>query len=386
MSDRRDLRLVQRMASSVMTVLRCLWLTALAAVLACAVQAQAVRVELRDSTSGEPVVGALVSATDSTGARRADGLSNERGVVTLRLPAAGLWVIGIRRIGLTPRQMPAIRVAAGAVVSMPLAVTSMRQMLSRVRVTARAGSCGRAPVGEDRAAMLWEQITLALRASTLSRADTASTSKFRVRERVRELSASLDELSANLTRVGYGMGRAFAAAPPESLAASGYVKREPEGDLSFFAPDETVLLSPSFLATHCFETPKRDANPALAELRFKPVRGRTVADVEGTAFVDTLSGELRRIEFRFVASRALLPLNAKHAGGDVVLRRLPNGLWIVSEWAIRMPVFLVGGMPTRVYLNGYREVGGSVDAVAAPPPQPPPAPPSSPPVRPPVRD
>ena len=216
--------------------------------------------------------------------------------------------------------------------------------------------------------MLWEQITLALRASTLSRADTASTAKFRVRERVRELTTTLEELSVNVTRIGYGMGRAFAAAPPESLAATGYVKREPEGDLSFFAPDETVLLSPSFLATHCFETPRRDADPALAELRFKPVRGRTVADVEGTAFVDTLSGELRRIEFRFVASRALLPLNAKHAGGDVVLRRLPNGLWIVSDWAIRMPVFLAGGMPTRVYLNGYREVGGSVDPVAPPAP------------------
>lgn len=342
---------------------------AIAAVgVAAAAGAQTLRVELRDSTTGAPVVGALVSATDSAGRTRVDGLSNERGVVTLRLPAPGLWGIGIRRIGLTPRRVPSLRVGTGAVVTLPLAVASIRQMLSRVRVTATAGNCGRAPEGDDRTAMLWEQITLALRASTLSRADSLSNSTLRVRERVRELSVSLEPLSERVLRDAYGQGRMFTAVNPDSLAAHGYVRQETGGDIAYFAPDEVVLSSNSFVATHCFETPKRDANPALAELRFKPLRGRSVGDVEGTAFVDTLSGELRHIEFRFIAPRSLIPTNAKHAGGTVELQRLRNGTWIVSNWAIRMPMFVTSGVPRRTYLNGYREVGGTVELIVPRPP------------------
>lgn len=356
------------MKGSSVAFVRSLLLAVAAASFSAGARAQTLRVELRDSTTGTPVIGALVSATDSTGSSRVDGLSNERGVVTLRLPAPGLWEIGIRRIGLTPRRVPAVRVGPGAVVTLPLAVASIRQMLSRVRVTAAAGNCGRAPDGDDRTSMLWEQITLALRASTLSRADSLSHSTLRVRERVRELSVSLEPVSERVLRDAYGQGRMFTAVNPDSLASHGYVRQESGGDLSFFAPDEVVLLSNSFVATHCFETPKRDADPALAELRFKPVRGRAVADVEGTAFVDTLSGELRHIEFRFVAPRSLIPSNAKHAGGTVELQRLRNGTWIVSNWAIRMPMFVTSGVPRRTYLNGYREVGGTAELL---PPRPP---------------
>jgi hypothetical protein len=339
------------------------WLMAIAltTLSAACVHAQAIRLELRDSIGGGPVIGALVSAADSSGISRADGLSNDRGVVTLRLPAAGLWQVSIRRIGLVPRRVPDVRVAPGATVTLQLAVSSARQTLSRVRVTARGGHCGRAPSGADRTALLWEQVSLALRSSTLSREDSIRTATLRVREQVRELSPDLEPLSSRLTREGYGVGRAFIAIHPESLAARGYVQREPDGDLSFYAPDEVVLISESFVRTHCFETPKKDANPALAELRFKPVRGRELPEVEGTAFVDTLSGELRLIEYRYVAPRSFIPVDAEYAGGDVVLRRMSNGLWFVSAWAIRMPVFGVRKFTQEHVLQGYREVGGTVE-------------------------
>ena len=329
------------------------------AILSGAAHGQSVRLELRDSATNAAVVGALVSASDSVGRQRVDGLSNDRGVVTLRLPSPGVWSFGVRRIGITPQKVAGVRIDSGASITLPLRMTSTRQLLSRVRVVAEGGICGRAPEGENRTAMLWEQITLALRASTLSRADSTA-ALARVQESARDLSPSLAVLSSQLLRDDNGIGRAFSALDPDSLASVGYIRRESNGDFSFFAPDEAVLLSEAFLGTHCFDTPKRDANPALAELRFRPVRGRSVPDVEGTAFVDAKSGELRRIEFRYVFSRRLIPVIARHAGGHVVLQRLPSGLWIVADWAIRMPRFAGSGVPAGYQLTGYREVGGTV--------------------------
>jgi hypothetical protein len=330
--------------------------------------AQVVRVELRDSLHSLPVLGALVSAADSTGNTRADGLSNDKGVVTLRLPAPGLWTLTVRRIGLTPRRVTGVRLDSNAVIFLPIAVSSIRQVLPSVRVTAESGTCGRAPNGVDRAAALWDQISLALRASAISRADSGRGVTLRIVERVRDFSAALDEISAHVTRDGYGAGRPYAAVDPDTLAARGYVRVEPDGDFSFFAPDEVVMLSDAFLSTHCFDTPGKDEEPTLAELRFRPIRGRIVADVEGTAFVDTLSGELRRIEFRFVAPRALIPAKAKYAGGDVVMMRLANGQWIVSSWAIRMPLFTRIGRSGPYEVRGYREVGGTVEPIEQKPP------------------
>lgn len=123
------------------------------------------------------------------------------------------------------------------------------------------------------------------------------------------------------------------------------------------------------MATHCFAVPKKDADASLAELMFTPVKGRKVGDVKGTAFVDTASGELRCISFRFDAPPALIPGDAPHAGGEVDFRRLSNGQWIVRSWAIRMPLF-VGRLDSPIVsVAGYHEQGGTITPIAerAPP-------------------
>ena len=320
-----------------------------AASLCCAplARAQFVRVELRDSSSAAVVSGALVSASDSTGQRRADGLSGDAGVVTLRLPAAGTYTITIRRIGVRPRQVPGVVVDAGSTRTLALTLTSVQQLLPSVRVVAR-NTCGRAPEGNDRTGALWEQISLALRAATITQREV-------------------------VTRDTQGAGRLVQADDPDTLAASGYVRRDADGRTSYYAPDEQVLLSDAFLATHCFSAPMPNANALLAELRFQPVRGRRVADVEGTAYVDVHSGELRQISYRYVASRALMPVNAEHAGGDVFLRRLLNGAWIVNRWSIRMPIVGRSLAGSQLVLRGYREMAGVVQDVRrnVPLPQPP---------------
>ncbi|HYW50997.1 MAG TPA: carboxypeptidase-like regulatory domain-containing protein [Gemmatimonadaceae bacterium] len=332
--------------------------------------AQAIRVELRDSVTGAPVAGALVSARNVAGAS-VDGLSGASGTTVLRLPAAGTWALSIRRIGLRPRIVSDVRVDGTTTVVLPLVVAGIRQQLQRVRVVADARTCGRAPSGEDRTAALWEQITLALRAATLTRGDSLGMPPLRVIERTRELTAGLRELSSQVTRDGQGVGRLVEAEDPDSLAVRGYVRADGDGSMLYFAPDEITLLSKAFVETHCFAVPKKDADASLAELTFTPVKGRKVGDVKGTAFVDTASGELRRISFQFDAPRTLIPGDAPHAGGEVDFRRLRNGQWIVRNWAIRMPLFAGRIDSPRMSIAGYREVGGTITPVAERVPSPP---------------
>ena len=327
-----------------------------------AAHAQVLRVEVSDSVRGGGIVGALVTAIRPANGVRSDALTNDRGVATLRLPSAGQWSVTVRRIGVAPRALNDVTVDAGATTSIMIRMPEIRQLLPTVRV--RASACGSAPQGTDRTSVLWEQITLALRASVLSRGDSTGMIALRFTEQIRELSPSLEARSRQVVRSGIGVGRIYSAADPDTLAEHGYVVEEANGARQYFAPDEVVFLSDAFERTHCFDTPDVDADPAFAELRFRPAaRGRT-SDVEGTALVDTLTGELRRIDFRYVMAARRFPVAAKYAGGTVELRRLSNGRWIVSNWAIRMPVFRISVLTANPVLSGYREVGGTVTPVS----------------------
>lgn len=338
-----------------------------------AARAQVVRVTLRDSTTAAPVVGALVSAIDTAGQVRADGLSSAAGVVTLRVPFAGRWAIGIRRIGVQPRTLPGVRVDAVGTATVLVALQNLRYQLPPVQVRA-TGVCGRRPEGADRVAVLWEQVTLALRSAVLSRGDSVSLPIMRIAEFRRELDTRLVEQKSTLLAEAMGTGRPFSAADADSLEQLGYVRVEADSTITYLAPDETVLLSDAFLRTHCFTAPNT-AGEEVAELRFKPVKGRRLPDVEGTLYLDAASGALRSIDFRYVAKPDVIARDAKFAGGSVSLRRLPNGRWIVNHWVIRMPQY--GRIPGtyKSGVIGYIERGGMVDAPDddAPPPARPPA-------------
>jgi hypothetical protein len=351
---------VRTIASIVATIVLCM------VAAASPLHAQVIRVRLIDSTTSEPIVGALVSASSLTRTDVIDGLTNVAGVANLRVPEPGVYSILVRRIGMRPRSVSDIRVNSSEIAQLELQLPQARQALPTVRVVAEAGKCGRAPEGEVRAAVLWEQITLALRASTLTREDARNASAIQATVYERELSPSLEELSAKVLSDQVGSTRPFLAADPKQLADSGYVRADTGKFVQYFAPDERVLLSESFLRTHCFDSPKRDTDPAFAELRFYPVRDRFVPDVSGTAFVDAQSGELRRIEFKFVSTGRFLQTSAPESGGVVWLERLDDQRWIVSEWSIRMPIIVARFRGLGYRLKGYREVGGVAHAVRAP--------------------
>lgn len=321
--------------------------------------AQQMVVTVQDSLARTPVVAAIVTATDQANGTRVYALTNEAGRVTLRLPNTGSWAASVRRIGIVPKSATAIRVESGSSLSVLFSVANLRFSLPRVRVTAKAGVCGRAPVGIDRTSALWEQVTLALRSSALTRGDSALVPplRARLRERLREKDMTL--LASYVVKEGEGASRPFFAADPDSLARFGYVRMDADSMVNFYAPDEIAMLSEAFVRTHCFTTPAVETNPAWAELEFRPIPRRSVPEVAGVAYVDTITGELRRIVFRYVNTAEFMPKTAMHVGGDVSLRRLAEGRWIVSDWTIRMPVMVRSTWGTLRILLGYRESGGT---------------------------
>jgi Carboxypeptidase regulatory-like domain len=345
---------------SVKHAMRLMIMASLPTLMAREVRAQRLDVSVLDSASRAPVSGVIVSVTDASDGTRIYGMSSESGRVVFRLPRAGAWSITARRIGIAPHSGLSVRVDSGDTVAVALAIRNLRFSLPRVSVRANAGVCGRAPSGIDRVSALWEQVSLALRAATLTRDDSSRAPVLSVVLNDAELDTELAPIESRVVGSGRGANRPFFAANPDSLAKFGYIRRERNNDYSYYAPDERVMLSRSFLRTHCFDAPLVDADAALAELQFWPVRGRKVPDVAGTAYVDTLSGELRSITYHYVNTDRFFPQQVQHAGGDVSLRRLENGQWIVSNWSIRMPRWLTASWGVKALVTGYREVGGIV--------------------------
>lgn len=329
--------------------------------------AQRLAVEVRDATSRTGLAGAVVTAVERSTGTKAFGLTNDAGRVSVKLPMTGSWAVSVRRIGVIPSSVAAVRVDSAQTVSVSIVVSTAQFQLPAVRVTAIGGDCGSAPNGDDRVSALWGQVTLALRAATLTPEGSDAAPALRVEMFERVLKRSKQRVTETSLRSGTGTDRPFFAASPDSLSRLGYVRRGHDGTLHFFAPDERVLLSESFVQTHCFDAPPSDVDPRLAELHFRPAPGRTLPDVAGIAYVDVSTGELRRIEFHFVNVDQLFVNRSADAGGSVALRRLANGQWLVSEWSIRMPTFLRVSWRAESALSGYREVGGRIVLVDSAP-------------------
>jgi hypothetical protein len=322
--------------------------------------AQGLRVRLLDATTGTPIVGAIVTALDDRGRPVVEGLTDASGVRALKLSAGASYRLRVRRVGIVPFTGAPLAVEGTALRDVVVELASTRQALATVRVTADA-VCGRSPEGDTRLASLFEELRTALEATALARADTTQAMTIVSREYERDYGRELSFVAERITRDGRGLGQRFAAADVSRLAQDGFVVQEPDRGFRFFAPDEIVLMSDAFIATHCFSAPPPDSlATADAELRFRLAPGRKRPDIEGTAFIDTLTGEPRRITYHYVFPRRLLPAAPlpNVLGGEVVLERLRDGQWFVPRWHIRMPLFGETDGGTKVIVSGYRETGG----------------------------
>ena len=347
--------------------------------------AQTVRGQLTDSVSHAPIPGTFLTLVDQHGTERARAISNQNGAFALTAPANGTYRLRSKRIGFRPFVSAAITLDSAEAKIHNIAIDPIPIVLEEI-VVAGERKCD-VEAGSAVTA-LWDEIREALAA-------VAWTSKspgywYQIIQYQRQLSASGAKLGDDSTwhEVGY-QTVPFKSAPAEQLDENGYVVVDYDG-WTYFSPDADVLLSETFLHTHCFETRIGSGETdSLVGLAFTPAHGRRLPDVTGTLWVNRRTAELHHLEFRY--SKLPERVTEPRAGGRVDFMRMPTGGWIVSEWMIRMPIaekrrrsVAEGGGEAFPTVVGFIERGGNASEIKTtsgavvystlPPPAPPPAP------------
>lgn len=325
--------------------------------------AQAVSGSVRSEGTGRPVVGALVTLEHLAGGEAGVTLSDTAGAYRVAVPAAGTYRLRVARVGhpdvLSP---PLVLGAAGTLsYSMDLPETALLT-LEGLRVEA-SPRCGRTQQGGPGLERVWAAARTALRLTARTTAD--SLLGFEYTTYVRELDAGGRRILRDSTSRGRSTGGIpFSSLPADSLARAGYVQLRPETrELVFHGPDAEVLLSGTFLDTHCFRL--RGGRRGMAGLAFEPTGEGRGVDVRGTLWLDAATAELRHLEFSYAG----LPQGAAgELGGRLEFARTLSGAWIVRRWSLRWPLapteFDVETGILRVgRIYGVREVGGEVTQV-----------------------
>lgn len=226
----------------------------------------------RDSVS---VAGAIVTLLDSAGAPLARALADDGGRFAMRLPAAGRYAFQVLRLGVTPTLDAPFTVAAGAIVERTVVVTGRPVSLRAVRVVAEQQCLG--ADSTSAAFAVWEEARKALLASQLTRLTRAYTMDFELFTN-RQSSDAREPPTLTREERRSATLRPFATLPPEQLVFDGYVERNNNGDV-YYAPDEEVLLSEAFAATHCLKLLADSGSAGLVRLGFTPVPDRRLPDI-----------------------------------------------------------------------------------------------------------
>lgn len=318
-------------------------------------------VALEERSSDDPVATAL---TDASGRFVLGGLEGRR------------YRLRFERVGLASEVTDWFTLGdAGVERRVTLAERAVE--LGGLDVRARARTCGLDAADAVVVQRWWDEVRKALEVA----AGTGATreGRLRIEEFERELNPSLrmvgrERVLGTQSLIGT---RPFRAQDASTLAERGFVQGE-DGSRVYLAPDAAVLFSDAFLDHHCLAIADGDDAPdgeAAAErpgeLRIS-VRPTRVAptDIRGVLSIDTVAGELRSFDYRYVNLPQELPVN--RAGGHLTFGYLPSGAWIVSDWWIRMPRIGLqrqGSLVTEVVqiLAGYVERGGRVVSVGGTP-------------------
>jgi len=320
-----------------------------------------VRVRL-ESTEGSSVSGALVALIDTAQRVVAEGVSGENGARVLAAPS-GTYRIRVRRIGFRPFVSEPVAVPMSD--ELVLRFESPRIQLESVVVTSRSG-CGAIDPRNQTLATVWDEIAKALRGSQLGTRDLEGIANYYVYRTTMRANGRV--ISSDTTFRKLGSAKPFGVKDPAVLARDGYVFGNEESGWTYYAPDETVLLSDQFAATHCFRAVRDGKRSGQVGIEFSPVKGRSVPEIEGILWVDQRTAELRELNFRYVNAGVL---ERGGAGGFTRFRRMPSGAWIVDAWALKAPILerQQKVLTERMTILGHIEDGGGVNM--RPSPQPP---------------
>ena len=279
------------------------------------------------------VPGVIVTLLDERGTAVARALADDGGLFTMKAPSPGSYHIEAKRIAFRPTVDKPILLEEGRVLLHTLVLTGSPIQLAGVQVTAEQ-RCVAVPDAASAAFSVWEEARKALRSSQLTRMTRAYKADVTTFVRRQSAAETRFRVTDSTTRLGMPL-RPFASLPPGELAEKGYVTRGANSQV-FHAPDEDVLLSDEFAATHCLRLLPDSADKALIRLGFAPVPGRREPEIAGVLSIDRTSAELRRLDFSFVNVPTMDVVGAP--GGQIVFRHLSEDSWMIEQWAIWLPV------------------------------------------------
>ena len=334
----------------------------------CAAPAAAQQIEgILVEEGGAPIPGAVVQLLDANGSQNNATLTDPGGRFVLQASAPGSYRLKAERIGYATATSPLLTVAAGEVVEHRLVAPTEAISLSGISVKGDR-RCVLSPEEGLELAQVWEEARKALEATALAEAEGLI--RYEIVEYERELHPRNLEVVRELrkTQAEYAQHPFASPFPAADLSREGFVRAQGP-DTTYIGPDAKVLLSDAFRQDHCYHLESDRDQPERVGLAFRPTRDRKVPEVEGVLWLDRSTAELHHVDYRYSGLPSLK--RTKDLGGRVEFDRLPNGLWIVSQWYIRMPMIeirqggqvrLARGQPTSVQESvvGIKEEGGVV--------------------------
>ncbi len=297
-------------------------------------------------------------------------LSDPDGRFTFRNAPTGAWIVQAEAPGYGTSYSAAFRMGARDSVDVVVRMVPMADQLRTFRLSNLGAKCITDPGAAERTALVWNAVRAALEASVITEREQKTPLEITVVDN--DLDVGRDKRKAvpvKTQRAWSGLG--FRAYPPEVLEQSGYVKvfgdtiaRASDGgsvvarpdagggsvaraekftettveEREYYLPDADLLMSRSFLVTHCFSVAERtnkDGTRAVG-LSFRPGPDRDVPEVSGTLWLDVATGALRTLEVTFIEPTR--PRSLPSAEAKLDFTQLPTGRWVVQHWTLTMPV------------------------------------------------
>jgi len=322
---------------------------------------QNILVQVTEGESGQPIAGAFLSLLGSDGTPIRHALSNTEGRFLFTTGDRGPYTVRAEMIGRETREMADLLLDPGESRTVTLRLPVRAIPLDGIEVQAE-GRCRLRPEEATTTAQVWEEARKAL--AVQQWAESERVLEFGLLSFSRDLDPHdltiLSEQRRGSRRVSRNPIQSLA---PEVLAEDGFVQPADEGQYDYFGPDARVLLSDTFLDTHCLKVTQSRDYPGSIGLSFEPVNLGGPPDISGVFWLSTDDWRLQFLDYTYTWSP--YGETGDRATGRVEFEALPSGAWIIRRWWIRMPmvgrdhgVQRWGGTGLKVI--GYREVGGEV--------------------------
>ena len=225
---------------------------------------------------------------DAGGRTIAQTASRENGTYSVTAPAPGSYRAQVLQIGWRPTIAGPFALRAGVSTTANIDVTGARIPLDAIVITDRS-DCRVRPDSAASAFILWDEARKALTAAMMTRAEPLTMSLSRTEQNL-DRTGSRVLWDSTKVQVGQSLNPFFSLAP-ELLAERGYMSADAAGNKTYWGPDATVMLSESFLSSHCIRPEKPSSQSGdsarLIGVAFAPVaKRRGIVDVEGVVWLD----------------------------------------------------------------------------------------------------